>query len=141
MGHFCGQIRLLPVPLTVPSSFLPTMELFLTHWASVDALVGALTPLRVGLLPAVGGVPVLLGRADLEQLKADLTTARGAVTVESVMLSVRRGTVRDQMAAVLGRYEGYAYARALPGAPCVGDAPETFLKPAEGCPVFTSRWR
>ena len=128
------------------------MELFLTHWASVDALVGALTPLRVGLLPAVGGVPVLLGRADLEQLKADLTTARGAVTVESVMLSVRRGTVRDQMAAVLGRfnqlaagvrgrYEGYAYARALPGAPCVGDAPETFLKPAEGCPVFTSRWR
>lgn len=122
------------------------MELFLTHWAAVEALVGVLP---VGPLPPAEGGPVLQERADLEQLQTDLRAARAAVTEESVVLSVRRGTVRDQMAAVLGRfnqfaagvrgrYAGRAFARALPGAPCVGDAPGTFLKAAEKAEVVWS---
>ena len=130
------------MPISGPASFLPTIELFLTHWADVDVVVGALTPLKVGQANPNGGAPVLKVRADLVTLKTDLTAARAAVTGETVNLSVKRGLVRDLMEAVLGRYNQFAavvrsryaekaYARALPGAPSVGDSPETFLKTVE----------
>lgn len=130
------------MPISSPSSFLPTIELFLSHWADVDVVVGALTPLKVGQANPNGGAPVLKVRGDLVTLKSDLTAARAAVTGESVNLAVKRGTVRDLMEAVLGRYNQFAsavrsryaekaYARALPGAPSVGDSPETFLKAVE----------
>ena len=136
------NILLILMPISGPASFLPTMELFLSHWTEVDVVVGALTPLKVGQANPNGGAPVLKVRADLVTLKTDLTAARSAVTSESVNLAVKRGMVRDHMEAVLarynqfasavrGRYAGRAFERALPGAPSVGDSPETFLKAVE----------
>jgi len=127
------------MPITGPASYLPTMVLFLDHWADVNAALGAPNPLKVGQPNPAGGPPVLKTFADLEELKDELTTARDEVTTATVDLSVDRNLVRDAMApllarfnqfaaAVRSRYEGKAYERSLPYAPSVGDAPDTFAR-------------
>lgn len=135
------------MPISGPSSFLPTVDEFLEHWLSVNNGLPLGTPLTVGQPNPAGGAPLLKARADLDALKTQLTSARNLTTVEAVNLAVKRGEVRDRMAAALarfnqfaaavrGRYAGKAFERALPPAPSVGDAPETFLKSVEKAGVL-----
>jgi hypothetical protein len=130
-----------------PASYLPTLDEFLEHWLSSNNGLPPASPLVVGQPNPAGGPPVMKSRSDLDGLKSQLTTTRGAVTLEAVTLAVKRGDVRDRMGAVLARfnqfasavrsrYQGKAFERALPPAPAVGDAPETFLKSIEKAGVL-----
>ena len=123
------------------------MDEFLEHWQSVNTALPLATPLTVGQPNPAGGAPLLKTRSDLDTLRGQLVTARGVVTGEAVNLAVKRGDVRDKMTAMLGRfnqfaaavrsrYQGKAYERALPPAPSIGDAPETFLKSIEKAGVL-----
>lgn len=134
--------RLTVMPISGPASYLPCMDEFLEHWASVNAALPAGMPLGVGQPNPAGGPPITKLRGDLDGLKTQLTAGRGVVTGAAVALSIKRGEVRDVMAVALGRftqfsalvrsrYAGKAYERSLPPTPSVGDAPETFLKSIE----------
>lgn len=127
------------MPINGPSSYIPTVDQFLIHWQEVNLALGSGGALLVGQVNPAGGAPVLKSRTDLDTLRTGLLGARAAVTAESVNLSVKREQVRDLMTGLLGRfnqfaaavrsrYTGKGFARALPPAPAVGDAPETFLK-------------
>lgn len=139
--------RFFVMPISGPASYLPCMDEFLEHWDSVNDALPVGMPLGVGQPNPAGGSPVIKLRADLEALKTQLTAARGEVTGAAVNLSIKRGEVRDVMAAVVARfaqfsalvrsrYAGKAYERSLPPTPSVGDAPETFLKSIEKAEVL-----
>jgi hypothetical protein len=127
------------MPITGPASYVPTTLLFLDHWEDANAELGVTNPLLVGQANPAGGSPIMKSRADLVTLKDALVAARDLVTAETVGLSLKREQTRDDMAALLARfnqfasavrsrYAGKAFERSLPNAPSVGDAADVFAK-------------
>jgi hypothetical protein len=127
------------MPITGPASYVPTTLLFLDHWEDANAELGVTNPLLVGQANPAGGAPIMKARADLVTLKDALVAARDLVTAETVGLSLKREQTRDDMAALLARfnqfasavrsrYAGKAFERSLPNAPSVGDAADVFAK-------------
>ena len=131
------------MPITGPASYLPTVDLFLAHWAEVDAALPVGLELKVGQPSAVAGaVPVLVGRAGMVTLRASLLAARINVTNTVQTLSIKREDLKDKKAALLARfnqftaavrsrYTGKAYERSLPLAPSVGDGMDVFTTPMQ----------
>jgi hypothetical protein len=117
------------MPISGPSSYLPTIETFLAHWAKVNTALGAKGPLV--LAGATPGASVSV--ADLEALRGKLEDARNATTDGSVERSLARETLialvtrlQRRLVAFNERVRadlpGSAFAAALPEAFSVGDA-------------------
>jgi hypothetical protein len=107
------------MPITGPSSYLPTIDLFLSHWESANAALGAVV-LENGA-----------DRASLLGLQADLEVARDAVTDASVDLALVRASLTQALtvlqarcvefnARVRGDLAGTIFPAALPEAFSVG---------------------
>jgi hypothetical protein len=106
------------MPISGPSSYLPTLDLFLSHWAGANN--------------AVGGAAVVLEdgttRDALSTLRDDLETARDVVTDAKADASLARTTLRSLQVTLQARLvEFNARVRGdLPGSRFAAVLPEAF---------------
>ena len=82
------------MPISGPASYLPTIELFLSHWDEVNTALGAGGPL---MLP--GGVE----RSNLADTRDEMEEARDAVTDNGVDRSLARADLNGKIAALQAR--------------------------------------
>ena len=125
-----------------PTSYLPTMDLFLAHWALVDA-----DPLAApGLVTRDSKT-----RANLVTLRAALDAAASDVQSELNGKEISRARVENAKAALLARTQEFGrrlrgvlpmnspYLRAMPELPTQTAAQEVFLKPMRDVKNLWSR--
>lgn len=107
------------MPISGPSSYLPTIEEFLAHWMEVDGALGT------------GGPLVLAGnvlRTTLEDQQADLEAARDKVTDAALDRALARAQLNALITALQMRmveFNGRIRAD-LPGSPYARSLPEAF---------------
>lgn len=82
------------MPITGPASFLPTLDLFIPHWASANSTLGVIGPIVLG-----GGMTV----AGLTALRDTLEDQRAAVEVARNGVEGSRATIEQLKAALLDR--------------------------------------
>lgn len=129
------------MPITGPSSYIPTTNEFLAHWDAANTALGGGGPL---LLP--GGVT----RANLVTQRDALQTkqsevegqinngeiARADLTAKKVDLHLRGGQFNDKVRALLGTTP---YARALPELPQPQDGQGNFVPPLDDISTLWSK--
>ncbi len=119
------------MPLLGPSSYPPTFQVFLKHWALVDAALGAGDELVL---------PDGLTRAGAEALNETLLTQVGAVRMAALELAIARAQSAIERARLRARLEQLTrlvrayWARTpwvglVPGLPPLDAAPDKFMKP------------
>ena len=127
------------MPLSGPSSYVPTVEGFLAHWALVDADLGAGNEMTLIIGPP--DAPETIALADLTALRADLDNAQNLVQSALNGVELASGTVKMGKGELLPLAQ--AYGRKVkglfpPGNPFLGMTPEmpkegsgqeTFLRP------------
>ncbi len=90
------------MPITGPSSYLPTTDQFIAHWTAVNAAL--VTPGS----PPPGGFPVIIvtgnrALAGLQTLRTTLATARTDVELKLTIKEIARADVEIKRTAVLAR--------------------------------------
>lgn len=119
------------MPITGPSSYLPTTTEFLAHWADANAALPALQPLVLadGTTQPVFGdfrTYLLAARDALETVDLDLALARATLEMAKeallAQLNLFNNTVRGLMGASV-------YARVLPLVPGLGEGRDGFATP------------
>ncbi len=113
------------MPLSGPSSFVPTIDQFLAHWVHVDAQLGAGNEmiLKIGSANETENV----NRATLAALRSDLDAAQDLVQSSLNGLEFARGKVTLGKASLLPLAQAYGRkVRGLfpPGSPFLGMTPE-----------------
>lgn len=115
------------MPISGPSSFLPTSDAFVSHWEEVNSALGAGHELLV--LDGMSRNDLITLRDELEGLRDNVTEggvtrslAREAVTVLITTLQARLVEFNERVRADL---PGSTFARVLPEAFSVGDAEGT----------------
>lgn len=90
------------MPITGPSSYLPTTDQFIAHWTAVNAALAG-----VGS-PPPGGWPTVIVKgnrqlAGLQTLRTTLATARADVELKLTIKEIARSDVEIKRTAVLAR--------------------------------------
>lgn len=121
------------MPISGPTSYVPTTEEFLGHWAAVDTALGAGNEI---VLP--GGVnrgalqtklnALVAKQADLQAKINAEEVARGDVEIRREDLLLRFNQFADKVRALL---PGSKWVRALPAAPGINDAQSKFVQPLD----------
>lgn len=119
------------MPITGPSSYLPTTTEFIEHWAAATAALPPTEPLVLE-----GGVTagtfsnkrsdLLVERANLEAKDLDAVLARGALEIAKEALLAQLNLFNSLVRGAMG---SSVYGRALPKVPGIGDGREAFSKP------------
>ena len=127
------------MPISGPSSYVPTMQAFLAHWADVnDALT---SPDVLTLAGSLLGQAEPITRAMFQTLYDDLLTQRGVVTDALVELDFARSDLFDLktrmvqrmgelIALVRGNLPGTKFDRSLPAQPDVESTQTVLLEAA-----------
>lgn len=120
------------MPISGPSSYLPTTDQFIAHWTAANAALLAPVTLR-------GGVAV----ADLTALREQLATERTALTQQLNEREFARGDIYTQARALVNRLEqfngrirvlyaeGTRFVNALPKAPDYRASQERVITPLD----------
>lgn len=119
------------MPITGPSSYLPTTSEFLSHWADVNT---ALSP-GPALVLADG-----TARADFSDMRAGLVGERDNLETADLNVALARAALEMAKESLLGKLNLFntmvrgtmgasVYARVLPGVPGIGEGQEAFSKP------------
>ena len=114
------------MPIQGPSSYVPTCQAFLTHWAEVNAALTAPDELTLSGTLLVQATPVT--RTDVALLYAALLAQRTAVTEALVEVDFARSDlavlkvrmvqrISEMIAFVRGNLPGSKFERALPAQP------------------------
>ncbi len=121
------------MPITGPSSYIPTTNEFSAHWDAANTALGAGGPI---LLP--GGTTranLVTHRDNLQTKQAEIEgqinaseIARGDLTTKKEDLHLRGGQFNDKVRAILG---ATAFARALPELPQPQDGQGNFVPPLD----------
>jgi hypothetical protein len=117
------------MPISGPSSYVPTTQLFIAHWLDVDA---ALTP---DLVLSNG-----MAQGDFSDARDVLLDRRGELETADLELELARATLEEKKAwlherivalnvAVRGAMTLSIYARVLAEVPGIGDGQERFSSP------------
>lgn len=121
------------MPITGPASFVPTTELFLTHWGLADAALGLGN--EVVLQGGVSRGVLQLRYDELVAKRLDLSgklnieeTARGDIDLRKVALLLRLNQFNDTVRA---DFSGTKWERALPSVPGIGDGQGVFVPALE----------
>lgn len=126
------------MPITGPTSYVPTTEAFLVHWAEVNAALPSGQPL---LLPNLSNSPTVIStRAAFVTARTALMTQRDELEILDLNLSFARATLdlaRQTLHAwmnlfndrVRGELPESAYQRSLADVPGVESGLEAFTKP------------
>ena len=120
---------------TTNASYVPTIQLFLAHWAQVNAAL----PSPLVLADEEG---VAAGRARLEQLLADLRAGQAEVIDKLNDRELARGDIeikKRRLLALLNEFNARldafwarsVFVKLRPGAPGIGEGLERFLRPVE----------
>jgi hypothetical protein len=137
------------MPITGPSSYVPTIESFINHWTAVNAALPAAQPL---VLPANGpDTPAPVALADLQSLYNALIAQRDVVQASIIDEALASETLIDQKRALLaklnlfndtirGSYPGSKWERVLTGAPSIGDGRTLFIRAIESTRNIWSRF-
>ena len=123
------------MPISGPTSYLPTTDEFLAHWLAANTSLGAGNEI---LLPgAVARAGLQTKRTALETKRADVQgklnlqeIARGDIDHLKADLLLRANQFKDK---VLALYPGSKWERALPSMPGIGDAQSRFTDPLDDC--------
>jgi len=121
------------MPISGPSSYVPTCNLFIPHWVSVNVFLGAGGPLVV---PGGGTVSVLTGYRDslmgyassLESKLNDVEIARGFIVITKGSLLGRVNEFNRKVRGFLGHTP---YAAGLPQVVQPTSAQGPFLQPLD----------
>lgn len=121
------------MPLSGPSSFVPTLNLFIPHWVDVNLALGAGGPL---VLEDGTTIAVLTGYRDqLSDFSAsiqgklnDVQIAFGDVTAKKTDLLARIGEFNRKVRGAIGKS---SYATALPDVPSITSGEGIFLDPLD----------
>lgn len=119
------------MPITGPSSYLPTTTEFIEHWAATTAALPPADPIILE-----GGAT----SATFANLRATLVTQRGNVEAQDLEVLLARGALEMAKEALLAKLNLFnalvrgamgssVYARALPRVPGIGDGREVFSSP------------
>ena len=118
------------MPITGPSSYVPTIDEFLAHWLAVNNALGAAGPM---VLPHGGTIVILTGfRGQLDGYRASVKNkqnveeiARGALEIQRTELMKRLGQFNRK---VRGSLSHTAFAAALPQVPSITAAPAVLIE-------------
>lgn len=136
------------MPISGPTSYVPTTQAFLDHWAQVNAALPTLQPL---LLPnPLGSAAVISTRAQfatargllmtqrdgMEELDFNLSFARASLGLLRVKLHTWMNLFNDRVRGALG---GSAYERSLADVPGVEAGLEAFSKPMKRTKVLWAK--
>ncbi len=137
------------MPITGPSSYLPTMDQFIAHWTAVNGTFA------VGGSPPPGGFPTLIldgGRAlsNLSSLRLSLSTQRTDVEIKLNNLEFARADAAIKRTLLQGRlgqlfanirsfWAGTALAALVPDLPSATGAPQDFEKTLDDAVDIWSR--
>lgn len=121
------------MPITGPSSFVPTINLFIPHWVAANTALGAGGPL---VLPDGSTVSTLTGFRDslmgfassLESKLNDVEIARGFIELIKASL---HGRINEFNRKIRGFLSHTPYAAALPQVPQLASAQGPFLQPLD----------
>jgi hypothetical protein len=120
------------------ASYIPTANEFLAHWASVDAFLGAGSPMVLPVNPGI--IPAGFNRSGLVVLRDTLQANLDTVQEELNDVEIARGGIRLLKVAlmrrlslfievVVGYYAVTEFIDAKPRMPNEGDGEESFLRP------------
>jgi len=126
--RLCHRIETIPantMPLSGPSSYVPTLQEFLAHWALVNAELGAGNAMTLIIGPPAN--PETIDLADLTALRSDLEAAQNRVQSALNGVEFSGGVVKMGKQALLPLAQ--AYGRKVkglfpPGSPALGMTPE-----------------
>jgi len=121
------------MPISGPTSYVPTVEEFLGHWLSVDTALGAGNEL---VLPGAVNRAALQTRLDaLVAKQADVQAkinaeeiARGDIEIRRSDLLTRANQFNDKVRALL---PGSKWVRALPNVPTINESQGKFVQPLD----------
>lgn len=124
------------MPITGPSSYIPTMNEFLSHWTSCNAALPPAAPYLVRLPETNITVP----RTNLLNLRDLLTTQQATVQACLTDQDLARSAIHRQKAELLvwfnqflarldAYYQNTDFYAARPYAPSIGDGQENFTRP------------
>ena len=121
------------MPISGPSTYVPTLNLFIPHWIDVNLVLGAGGPL---VLEDGTTIAILTGyRDDLEAFRSsiqsklnDLQIAGGDVDLKKLALHNRIGEFNRKVRGSIG---SSPYAAALPDVPVITSAQGIFLDPLD----------
>ena len=128
------------MPITGNSSYIPTTEEFLEHWALANGLLTP--PAEITMPGAPLGFPTVVNRSTLEALLTDLqlqvaviqSKANGVALVRGD-LAIRQGALLDLFGQftdkVRGNLPGTKWIGAVPLVPTEGDAQSRFCDPMD----------
>ena len=136
------------MPISGPSSYLPTLNEFVPHWDAVNIALGAGGPLL--LRNPNGTVPPTLNRANLITMRTDLTTLHAGIQgqINAVELAaadlkmmkealhLRAGQFNEKVRGPLGNT---SFASALPLLPSVTDSMGLFVPPLDDIDTLWSK--
>jgi hypothetical protein len=119
------------MPITGPSSYVPTTAEFVAHWTDANAELPALQPLLLSdgtdLASFSTARTVLLSmRDELEAADLDVQLARGAMNLAKGPLLAKLNLFNTLVRGAMGTS---VYARALPLVPGIGDGQQGFSQP------------
>jgi hypothetical protein len=118
------------MPISGPASYVPTIDLFLPHWAEVNLALGGGGPL---VLMSGGTLLILTGYRDslaafafsIGDLLNDEQIARQDIELKKTALLARLGEFNRKVRGFLGQTP---YVAALPAAPSIGSSPGVILE-------------
>ena len=119
------------MPITGPSSYVPTTQAFFEHWTGANAALPPTQPLVLEDGSDVGSFlslrdGLLATRDVVEEKDLDLALARAALQMQKESMLAKINLFNQ---AVRGRIGSSVYARVLPAVPGIGDGQEPFSKP------------
>jgi hypothetical protein len=121
------------MPISGPSSYVPTLNLFIPHWVDVNLILGAGGPL---VLEDGTTIAILTGyrdqldgfRASIEAKLNDVQIGSGDVLLKKTALLARIGEFNRKVRGTIG---SSPYAAALPDVPGITAAQGNFLGPLD----------
>ena len=121
------------MPISGPSSYVSTTELFLTHWLASDTSLGVGNEIVVSGLIARAGLQALLNnlgtkRTEVQSDLMDEEIAREVVDLQKVALLLRINQFNER---IRGAFAGSKWVRALSQVPTISEAQSKFTDPLE----------
>lgn len=127
------------MPLSGPSSYVPTLDEFLAHWALTNAQLGAGGPMVLVAGPA--NAPENVPLATLTTLRGAIDSAQETLQVVANTVEIKRGQLALDKRSLLDAAQSFGrkvralfpgaspYAGALPELPILSAGKEAFIRP------------
>ncbi len=119
------------MPISGPSSYIPTINLFLAHWEDANTANGS----SIDLPEGIDRDGLEADRDDLANQQAAVEDRLNDVEIGNATLFQQKDALRERLLEfnrrVRGLLPGSAFERALPDAPNIGSAQGAFTKPLQ----------